>query len=87
MEGIEPSAGRVGDCDANALAEPALGLFKTEGIHRRGPWRAFAAVEFATPKWAGWVNNRRLPEPGGNIPPAEAEAAYHAQLHAMPTAA
>jgi putative transposase len=49
-------------------------------IHRCGPWRSFEAVEFATLEWVDWFNNRRLLELIGNIPPAEAEAAYYAQL-------
>jgi transposase InsO family protein len=49
-------------------------------IHRRGPWRSFEAVEFATLEWVDWFNNRRLLEPIGNLPPAEAEATYYAQL-------
>ncbi len=85
--GIEPSVGSVGDSYDNALAETVIGLFKTEIIHRRGPWRSFEAVEFATLEWVDWFNNRRLLEPIGNIPPAEAEAAYYAQLEAMPVAA
>jgi transposase InsO family protein len=47
-------------------------------IHRRGPWRSFEAVEFATLEWVDWFNNRRLLEPIGNIPPAEAEERYYA---------
>ena len=78
--GIEPSVGSVGDSYDNALAETINGLFKAEVIHRRGPWRSFEAVEFATLEWVDWFNNRRLLEPIGNIPPAEAEAAYYAQL-------
>jgi putative transposase len=85
--GIEPSVGSVGDSYDNALAETVIGLFKTEVIHRRGPWRSFEAVEFATLEWVDWFNTRRLLEPIGNIPPAEAEAAYYAQLEAMPIAA
>jgi transposase InsO family protein len=85
--GIEPSVGSVGDSYDNALAETVIGLFKTEVIHRRGPWRSFEAVEFATLEWVDWFNNRRLLEPIGNIPPAEAEAAYYAQLEIMPMAA
>jgi putative transposase len=85
--GIEPSVGSVGDSYDNALAETVIGLFKTEVIHRRGPWRSFEAVEYATLEWVDWFNNRRLLEPIGNIPPAEAEAAYYAQLEAMPIAA
>ena len=85
--GIEPSVGSVGDSYDNALAETINGLFKTEVIHRRGPWRSAEAVELATLEWVDWFNNRRLLEPTGNIPPAEAEAAYYAQLEAIPMAA
>jgi transposase InsO family protein len=80
--GIEPSVGSVGDSYDNALAETINGLFKAEVIHRRGPWRSFEAVEFATLEWVDWFNNRRLLEPIGNMPPAEAEARYHAQAKA-----
>ena len=78
--GIEPSVGSVGDSYDNALAETINGLYKAEVIHRRGPWRGFEAVEFATLEWVDWFNKRRLLGPIGNIPPAEAEAAYYAQL-------
>ena len=77
--GIEPSVGSVGDSYDNALAETINGLFKTEVIRRRGPWRSLETVEFATLEWVDWFNNRRLLEPIGNIPPAEAEARYYAQ--------
>jgi len=85
--GIEPSVGSVGDSYDNALAETINGLYKAEVIHRRGPWRSFEAVEFATLEWVDWFNNRRLLEPIGNIPPAEAEAAYYAMLAEQPLAA
>ena len=78
--GIEPSVGSVGDSYDNALAETINGLFKAEVIHRRGPWRSFEAVEYATLEWVDWFNNRRLLEPIGNIPPAEAEANFYAVL-------
>ncbi|KQU50598.1 transposase [Bosea sp. Leaf344] len=78
--GIEPSVGSVGDSYDNALAETINGLYKAELIHRRGPWRSFEAVEFATLTWVDWFNNRRLLEPIGNIPPAEAEERYYAML-------
>jgi hypothetical protein len=71
--GIEPSVGSVGDSHDNALAETINGLFKAEIIHRREPWRNFETVEHAALEWVDWFNNRRLPEPIGNIPPAEAE--------------
>ena len=85
--GIEPSVGSVGDSCDNALAETINGLYKAEVIHRRGPWRSLEAVEFATLEWVDWFNNRRLLEPIGNIPPAEAEANYYAALDAIPMAA
>jgi transposase-like protein/transposase InsO family protein len=66
--GIEPSVGNVGDGYDNALAETINGLYKTELIHRRGPWRSFEAVELATLAWVDWFNNRRLMEPIGNTP-------------------
>ena len=85
--GIEPSVGSVGDSYDNALAETVIGLFKTEVIHRRGSWRSFEAVEYATLEWVDWFNNRRLLEPIGNIPPAEAEANYYATLEELRMAA
>ena len=99
--GIEPSVGSVGDSYDNALAETINGLFKAEVIHRRGPWRSFETVEYATLEWAqpdkgprprsgkgwpaqgDWFNHRRLLEPIGNVPPAEAEAAFYAALEAI----
>ena len=78
--GIEPSVGSVGDSYDNALAETINGLYKAEVIHRRRPWRSFEAVEFATLEWVDWFNHRRLLEPIGNIPPAEAEERYYAML-------
>lgn len=78
--GIEPSVGSVGDSYDNALAETINGLYKAEVIHRRGPWRSFETVEFATLEWVDWFNHRRLLEPIGNIPPAEAEERYYAML-------
>jgi transposase InsO family protein len=78
--GIAPSVGSVGDSYDNALAETVIGLFKTEVIRRAGPWRSLEAVEFATLEWVDWFNHRRLLEPIGNIPPAEAEAKHYAEL-------
>jgi putative transposase len=69
------------------LPRPSSGLFKTELIRRRGPWRSLEAVEYATLEWVDWYNNRRLLEPIGNIPPAEAEARYYAQLRPAAMAA
>lgn len=78
--GVEPSVRSAGDSFDNALAETINGLYKAEVIHHRGPWRSFEAVEFATLEWVDCFNNRRLLEPSGNIPPAEAEECYYAML-------
>ncbi len=59
----------------------------TEVIHRHDPWRSFEAVEFATLAWVDWFNHRRLLEPIGNVPPAEAEARYYAQIEVQALAA
>jgi putative transposase len=85
--GIEPSVGSVGDSFDNALAETINGLYKAEVIHRRGPWRSCEAVEFATLEWVDWFNHRRLLEPIGNVPPAEAEARYYDQMEVPARAA
>jgi putative transposase len=75
--GIEPSVGSTGDSYDNALAESVIGLFKTEEIYRRGPWKGLEDVEFATLEWVAWYNHRRLLEPLGYVPPAEFEQAYY----------
>ena len=85
--GIDPSVGSVGDSYDNALAETINGLYKAEMIHRRGPWRSFEAVEYATLEWVDWVNNQRLLGPIGNIPPAEAEANHYAARENLDLAA
>ena len=85
--GIAPSVGSVGDSYDNALAETINGLYKAEVIHRRGPWRSFEAVEYATLEWVDWFNHRRLLEPIGNIPPAEAEERYYAMINGAAIAA
>ena len=77
--GMELSVGSRGDAYDNALAETVIGLFKTEVIRRRGPWRSLEAVEFATLEWVDWFNHRRLLEPIGYVPPAEYEARYYEQ--------
>ncbi len=77
--GIESSVRSVGDSYDNALAETIIGLYKTEVIRPRGPWRHIDAVEYATLKWVDWFNNRRLLESIGNILPAELEQAYYDQ--------
>jgi putative transposase len=77
--GIAPSVGSRGDSYDNALAESLIGLFKTEVIRRKGPWRHVEAVEFATLDWVDWFNHRRLLESIGDVPPAEYEARYDEQ--------
>ena len=77
--GIAPSVGSRGDSYDNALAETIIGLFKTEVIRRKGPWKNLEAVEFATLEWVDWFNHRRLLEPIGYVPPAEYEARYYEQ--------
>ena len=54
-----------------------IGLYKTEVIRQRGPWRTLEAVEYATLEWVDWFNNRRLLEPIGHVPPAEYEQEYY----------
>jgi transposase InsO family protein len=78
--GIEPSVGSRGDSYDNALAETINGLYKTELIHRRAPWKTREAVELATLEWVSWFNNHRLLAPIGYVPPAEAEANYYRNL-------
>jgi hypothetical protein len=78
--GIDPSVGSRGDSYDNAMAESIIGLFKTEVIQRKGPWRHLEAVEFATLTWVDWFNTRRLLAPIGYVPPAEYEARYYKQL-------
>ena len=77
---IDSSVGSVGDSYDNALAETINGLYKTEVIRRRGPWKNIEDVEYATLEWVDWFNNRRLLEPIGDMPPAEYEMMYYRQL-------
>ena len=85
--GIAPSVGSVGDsfdCDdqrhgrVNAMAESAIGLYKTELIRRQGPWRNPDQVEFATLEYIDWFNTRRLHGQIGHVPPAEFEEVFYA---------
>lgn len=77
--GISASVGSVGDSFDNALAETINGLYKTELIKHRGPWRTVEQVEYATAEWVDWFNHRRLYEYCGDVPPAELENAYYRQ--------
>ncbi len=79
--------GSIGDSYDNTVAETIDGLYKAEVIHRRGPWRSFEAVEFAALTWVDWLNHRRLLDPIGNIPPAEAEERYYGMLEVQKLAA
>ena len=81
--GVSASVGTVGDAYDNALAESVIGLFKTELIKPRGPWRTAEQVELATLEYVDWFNHRRLYEACGDIPPAELEAAYYRQNAAL----
>jgi len=85
--GVEASVGTTGDSYDNAMAETIIGLFKTEVIHARGPWRSLDAVEYATLEWVDRFNNRRLLEPIGHVPPAEFEAEYYRQQSGLAIAA
>jgi putative transposase len=77
--GAQPSVGTAGDAYDSALAESVIGLYKTELIKPRGPWRTAEQVELATLDYVDWNNHRRLFETCGDIPPAEHEAAYYRQ--------
>ena len=77
--GMEASVGSVGDSYDNALAETINGLYKTEVIRRRGPWRTIDEVEYATLEWVDWFNHRRLLGPIGHVPPAELEKQHYQQ--------
>ena len=83
--GIEPSVGSVGDSYDNAMAESIIGLYKTELIRMRGPWRNLDNVEYATLEWVDWFNHRRILEPIGNIPPFEREEAHYRQTKSEKT--
>ncbi len=85
--GAEPSVGSTGDSDDKALAESRIGLYKTEVIERRGPWRRLEEVEYASLEWGDWFNNRRILEPLGNRPPVEYEKMYESQQEESATAA
>lgn len=77
--GIQPSVGAVGSSYDNALAETINGLYKTELIKPRKPWRSVEEVEYATAEWVNWFNHHRLYEYCGDIPPVEMETAHYAQ--------
>jgi putative transposase len=74
---IVASVGSKGDSYDNALAESFNGLYKTELIHRQGPWRNIEQVEWATLNYVDWFNNRRIHESLDYLPPVEFEAHYY----------
>jgi len=84
--GAVRSVGSRGDSYDNALAESVVGLFKTELIRMKGPWRTLEQVELAAAEWIDWYNNRRLHSSIGDLPPAEYEAAYYAERKASAVA-
>ena len=75
--GAVASVGSIGDSYDNAAAESTIGLFKTELIRRKGPWRGLDHVELAALEWVDWFNHRRLHGYCQNLPPAEFEDLYH----------
>jgi len=77
QEGAVTSVGSRGDSYDNALAETVMGLYKTELIRRRGPWRTAEQVELATASWVDWWNRRRLHSAASNLPPTEFEQRYY----------
>jgi putative transposase len=82
--GAAPSVGSVGDAYDNALAESTIGLFKTELINPRAPWRTVEQVEIATLEYVDWFNHRRLHSAAADLPPAELETAHYRQQHGQP---
>jgi putative transposase len=79
--GVERSVGTVSDAYDNAMSETIIGLYRTEVIERRGPWRSFDAGEYATLEWVDWFNRRRRLEPLGCLPPFEFEQMYYLDEH------
>jgi putative transposase len=77
--GVVNSVGSRGDSYDNALAESINGLYKTELVRNKGPWRGLDDLELATLEWVDWFNHRRLFEDHGRIPPAEFEAMFYRQ--------
>ena len=76
------SVGSRGDSYDNALAETIIGLYKTELVRHRGPWRGLDDLELATLEWVDWFNNRRIHHHNaGSVPPAEAEDLHYRQQH------
>jgi putative transposase len=83
---IDASIGSVGDALDNALMESTIGLYKTELIKRRGPWKTLADVELATAEWVDWYNSSRIHRAIGGVPPTEYESKFYAQPQPQPAA-
>jgi putative transposase len=80
--GARPSVGSTGDSYDNALAESIIGLYKTELVHRHGPWDDGYHLELATLEWVDWYNHRRLHSACGDRPPSEYEENFYRELQA-----
>lgn len=77
--GAVSSVGSRGDSFDNAMAESIIGLYKTELVRNRGPWRGLDDLELATLEWVDWFNHRRIFHDLGRIPPAEYEKHHYLQ--------
>lgn len=77
--GVVSSVGSRGDSYDNAMAESIIGLYKTELVRNRGPWRGLDDLELGTLEWVDWFNHRRIFHELGRIPPAEYENNYYIQ--------
>ena len=84
--GVVSSVGSRGDSYDNALAESIIGLYKTELVRNRGPWRGLDDLELATLEWVDWFNHRRLYHDLGRVPPAEYEDRHYRQKESQPQA-
>lgn len=80
--GIKPSTGAVGSSHDNALAESVIGLYKTELIKPKRPWKGLDDLEIATAEWVDWFNHRRPFEYCDDLTPVEAEQAHYAHHQA-----
>ena len=85
-QGRSPSTGTVGDSYDNALAEAVNGLYKTELIRQRGPWRTVEQVELATLEYVWWWNNQRLHGELDMRTPLEVEHEYYDDQESSPLA-
>ncbi len=77
--GAVPSIGTIGDSYDNAMAETTIGLYKTELVWRRGPWRTAEDLELATLLYIEWFNTRRIHGEIGDRTPTEHEQNHYRQ--------